>query len=58
MTMQVKLIHQLDEIATDDWNALEGGIDNPFLRHEFLAGLEKHDCVGEHWGWIPHHLAL
>ena len=56
--MQVKLIHHLDEISPAAWNALEGGIDNPFLRHEFLAGLERHDCVGEHWGWLPHHLAL
>lgn len=56
--MQVKLVKQLDEIAESAWNALEGGIDNPFLRHEFLAGLEQHDCVCEHWGWLPHHLAL
>lgn len=56
--MQVKLIHHLDEISPNAWNALEGGIDNPFLRHEFLAGLERYDCVGEHWGWLPHHLAL
>ncbi len=56
--MQVKLIHHLNEISASAWNALEGGIDNPFLRHEFLAGLEQHGCVGEHWGWLPHHLAL
>lgn len=56
--MQVKLIHRLDDIPAQTWNALEGGIDNPFLRHEFLAGLERFGCVGEHWGWLPHHLAL
>jgi len=56
--MHVKLIHNLNEIPVADWNALEGGIDNPFLRHEFLAGLEQYDCVGEHWGWLPHHLVL
>ncbi len=56
--MQVKLIQHLDEISASAWNALEGGIDNPFLRHEFLAGLEQHGCVGEQWGWLPHHLAL
>lgn len=56
--MQVKTIRQLDEIDAQAWNSLEGGIDNPFLRHEFLAGLERHDCVGETWGWLPHHLAL
>lgn len=56
--MQVKLIHRLDDIPAQHWNALEGGIDNPFLRHEFLAGLERFGCVGDHWGWLPHHLAL
>jgi predicted N-acyltransferase len=56
--MQVKLVQQLDEISAQAWNALEGGLDNPFLRHEFLAGLEQHDCVGEHWGWLPRHLVL
>jgi len=56
--MYVKLIQNLEEISATDWNALENGIDNPFLRHEFLAGLEQHGCVGEHWGWLPHHLTL
>ncbi|MEZ5540634.1 MAG: GNAT family N-acetyltransferase [Pseudomonadota bacterium] len=27
------------------------------LRHEFLAALERHDCVGAHYGWLPRHLA-
>jgi len=56
--MQVKLIQNLNDLPAADWNALEGGIDNPFLRHEFLVGLELHGCVGEHWGWLPHHLVL
>lgn len=56
--MQIKLIQNLDDIPATAWNALEGGIDNPFLRHEFLAGLERFDCVGDNWGWLPHHLAL
>ncbi len=30
--------------------------DYPFLRHEFLAAMEQHRCVGEHAGWIPRHL--
>jgi predicted N-acyltransferase len=56
--MPIKVVHSLDKIPAAAWNRLEGGIDNPFLRHEFLAGLERHHCVGEHWGWLPHHLAL
>lgn len=56
--MQLKLIQRLDDLSPLEWNNLEGGIRNPFLRHEFLSGLERHDCVGDHWGWLPHHLAL
>ena len=29
--------------------------DDPFLRHEFLAGLETHGCLNAH-GWTPVHL--
>jgi len=56
--MQLKLIQRLDDIPATSWNTLDGGISNPFLRHEFLAGLERYDCVGDNWGWLPHHLAL
>jgi predicted N-acyltransferase len=34
------------------WNAL-GGAHNPFLRHEFLAALERTGCVGPGTGWEP-----
>lgn len=30
-------------------------MDDPFLRHEFLAGLERHRCLDAH-GWYPQHL--
>ena len=47
----------ISEIPSADWNALAGA-DTPFLRHEFLAAMEAHQCVGESLGWIPNHLAL
>jgi len=56
--MSIQVVHELSDVAADAWNALEGISDNPFLRHEFLAGLERHRCVGDHWGWRPRHLAL
>lgn len=31
---------------------------HPFLRHEFLAGLEQHGCVTDAIGWIPRHFLL
>ena len=30
----------------------------PFLRHEFLYGLEKTDCTTAETGWQPCHLLL
>lgn len=56
--MSIHVVHELSDIAAGEWNALEGGIDNPFLRHEFLANLERHGCVGELWGWRPRHLIV
>lgn len=55
--MRVEFHSQIDEISTAAWNALI--IDNnPFLRHEFLAAMEHHNCVGETFGWLPHHIAV
>ena len=45
------------EIPAEQWNRLVDP-DTPFLRHEFLSALERHGCVGERFGWLPHHLAL
>ena len=47
----------IDDIPAADWNALAGD-DLPYLRHEFLAAMEHHGCVGERFGWLPQHLAL
>lgn len=47
----------IDTIRRADWNRLTDP-DTPFLRHEFLAALEHHGCVGEEFGWLPRHLAL
>ncbi len=45
------------EIPAEQWNRLADP-DTPFLRHEFLSAMERHGCVGEALGWLPHHLAL
>lgn len=47
----------ITQIPAAHWNRLAGD-DAPFLRHEFLAALERHGCVGERFGWIPQPLAL
>lgn len=55
--MQTKICRQIKDIDSTQWNALIQD-NNPFLRHEFLSALETHGCVGEHFGWIPRHIAV
>jgi predicted N-acyltransferase len=52
--MQLLQADSLDSVSAAEWNALAGG-QNPFLRHEFLAALERHDCL-HRYGWQPCHL--
>jgi predicted N-acyltransferase len=47
----------IDDVPAASWNALAGD-DLPHLRHEFLAAMEHHGCVGERFGWLPRHLVL
>jgi predicted N-acyltransferase len=54
--MQLKILTAIADVEAAQWNALTG-TGNPFLRHEFLAALERNGCVGEQHGWIPRHLA-
>jgi len=54
---RVRALESIDEIAAQDWNALDtGGV--PFLSHEFLSCLETTGCVGPGTGWTPRHLVL
>lgn len=53
----VRIHESMDAIDAQSWNALVDA-DLPFLRHEFLAAMEHHSCVGEHLGWIPRPLGL
>jgi predicted N-acyltransferase len=54
---RVETVDNLAGVAAPDWNRLVPD-NHPFLRHEFLAGLEQHGCVGDTIGWIPHHFLL
>ena len=57
MSFQIEIYNQIVQIEAAQWNALVDD-NNPFLRHEFLAALETHDCVGEKFGWLPRHIAV
>ena len=50
-------ISSLKDIKCSEWNALLND-DNPFLRYEFLRALERNGCLGEKFGWFPHHLIV
>jgi predicted N-acyltransferase len=49
--------HSIEDFDPRQWNAL-GGDRNPFLRHEFLAALERTHCIGPGTGWDPTYIAL
>lgn len=53
--MKLTTVSSLADINQHDWNALADS-DNPFVQHDFLFALEKHDCL-DPWGWQSHHIA-
>lgn len=55
--MKISVHRKLDEIPQDAWNLLVRD-HNPLVRHEFLAAMEHHGCVGESFGWLPRHIAI
>lgn len=55
--MEFRCVQTIEEIPAETWDRL-AGTDSPFLRHAFLAALERHGCVGAGTGWYPRHLLL
>jgi len=55
--VRLRQLDSLDAIAAAAWDAcfLEAG---PFIRHAYLAALERHGCVGPQTGWTPCHALL
>jgi len=51
---RIEQISGLDSIPSESWNRLTND-ENPFLKHEYLFGLEKSTCLKDH-GWIPGHI--
>ncbi len=56
MGLSVEQTAGLQVIDAAAWNRLTDGT-NPFVRYEYLCGLEKHDCLTDH-GWSPCHLLV
>lgn len=55
--MELQAVPAIRDIEPARWNALTG-TDHPFVRHEFLAALERHGVISADNGWVAHHLIL
>ena len=60
---RTRILRALDEVHAPQWDALvrastADGDAPAFLRHDFLAALERTGCVGPGTGWQPEHLCL
>jgi predicted N-acyltransferase len=53
--MRIERLDALSDLPAAEWTALVPD-QNPFLSHEFLSALERHDCVGARAGWLPWHV--
>jgi len=54
--MHIVIHHQIKQINATAWNGLLDN-NNPFMRHEYLNGLEICECVNAETGWQPMHIA-
>ena len=57
MAITAEFLDSLEHIQAGQWNAITG-TDYPFLRHEFLYGLEQTGCARADTGWQGCHLLL
>ncbi len=55
-TITTRVVHELKEIASIDWDRCLGESGSPFLRYHFLEGLERCGCVGPDTGWTPRYV--
>ena len=55
--MHIVVHNSLADIRATQWNALLA-TNNPFMRHEFLFGLELTNCVSPDCGWESAHIAI
>lgn len=55
--MRITTAANIDLVPAAAWNRLCDDA-NPFVRHEFLAALERTGCVGALSGWEPQHVLL
>ncbi len=57
MSLTLEIRSSLESVSAEQWNALNND-GNPFVRYEFLYGLEVTDCLGAEKGWYPQYFLL
>ncbi|MDG9666161.1 GNAT family N-acetyltransferase [Hahella sp. CR1] len=55
--LRAEFIDSIETVSPVQWNQLSG-VDNPFIRYEFLHALETTGCVAEATGWRPQHILI
>ncbi|MBN1379894.1 MAG: N-acetyltransferase [Gammaproteobacteria bacterium] len=56
-SFQIHIVNQISDVDQNEWNALLPD-SNPFLRYEFLAGLETCGCITADTGWQANHFLI
>jgi predicted N-acyltransferase len=57
MSLAIEVLGSVADVEAADWNRLRRDA-YPFLRHDFLLGLERSECTTAATGWEPAHLRL
>ncbi|MCY4264685.1 MAG: GNAT family N-acetyltransferase [Gammaproteobacteria bacterium] len=55
--LSLQFFDSIASIGRSQWNRLSG-VDNPFMRYEFLHALECTGCTTAGTGWQPYHVAV
>lgn len=55
--MSTRILHSIEEISSEKWNALTEP-NTPFFDHEFLQAFEEGQCFGTEAGWFPRYLVI
>lgn len=56
--LELKIVPRVADVPREDWDALVGENDSPFVEHTWLDCLEEAGCVGRGTGWLPCHFTL
>ena len=55
--LNAEFVTSLSQVSQQEWESL-CGTDYPFLRYQFLLGLETSGCTTAEAGWQPCHMIL